>query len=174
DALDIENLPAVEVDRQEGGVAVAGDEAEAGGGIQREAMVVVAAGQWYPPGDGECAGVDSGQFVAGLDVDEHLSCGGVVVDVSGLAAELDGAADLAGVGVDDGFGAAGLVGGPDGVVVGIVGQPVGVPAGRGLGELFAGVLVDGDHLVGTGGGGVHTVPRGYDEDAVDVGNAADD
>ena len=60
------------------------------------------------------------------------------------------------------------------MVVGVVGESVGVVAGGCLGELSAGVFVEGDHAVGTGGGGVHPVPGRDDEDAVDLVDAADD
>jgi hypothetical protein len=39
---------------------------------------------------------------------------------------------------------------------------------------LSGVLVDGGHLVGCGGGGVDPVQRGDDQDAVHAGQAADD
>src|SRR5205814_1475243 len=80
----------------------------------------------------------------------------------------------AAVGVDDGFGAAGFVGGPDGGVDRVEGQPVRVVSGRCLADLLTSVLVEGDEVVGAGGGGVHPVPFGYHQDTVDLVDAVDD
>src|SRR5262249_9613892 len=66
DALGVDGLPRVQVDRQQGGVGVAGDERKPVRGVEGEAVVVVAAGQRYPPDDGEGGRVDHGQLVAGL------------------------------------------------------------------------------------------------------------
>ena len=72
-------------------------------------MVVVAAGQGAAAGDGQGGRVDDGELVAGLDVGEHLPgavvAARVIGDIAGFVAQGDGAADRAGGGVDDGFGA---------------------------------------------------------------------
>src|SRR6185437_5626881 len=124
--------------------------------------------------DGQCGWVDDSQAVVGLHVDEHGAAGGVVGDVAGLPAQCHGAAHLVGGGVDDGFGAAGFVGGPHGGLLRVVGQPVGVvPRGR-TPEFGSGVLIQGDHLISAGGGGVHPVTLRNDQDAVDLRQVVDD
>lgn len=54
----------------------------------------------------------------------------------------------------------------------VAGQAVWVVAGAAAAQDLAGGLVDGHHLVGVGGGGVHAVAGGDDEDSVDAGQAA--
>ena len=90
---------------------------------------------WSQPGRRDVrsrapSGVDDGELVAALDVDENVLGGRVVGDVAGFAADVDLAGGLAGGGVDLGDGGAGLVGEEDGVGVGVVGQTIGCSAGR--------------------------------------------
>lgn len=122
----VEDLPGGQVEGEHDGVAVAGDQRETVGVVDGEAMVVVAAGQRDPAGDGGRVRVDDGKDVEALDGDEHLPGGRVVADVAGLTTDVDGAAGCADRGVQDRLRAAGLVGGPDGVAPGGVGEAVGV------------------------------------------------
>jgi hypothetical protein len=103
-----------------------------------------------------------------LHVGEHVLRDWVVGDVPGVPAEFDGAAEGAGGSVDDGFGAAFLVGGPHGAVHRVVGQAVGVRAGRGGAEDRPGVLVEDDHPVLAGGGHIDPAQCRHDEHAVDL------
>src|SRR5947207_837457 len=66
------DLPGVQVEGEQGGVAVAGYEREPAGGVQGEAVAVVAAGQRHPPGDGQGGRVDDGEGVAALHVGQDL------------------------------------------------------------------------------------------------------
>jgi hypothetical protein len=65
------DLPGDQVEGEQAGVAVAGDEREPGGRVEGQAVVVVAAGQCQPAGDGEGGRVDvicpelSGQLICG-------------------------------------------------------------------------------------------------------------
>src|SRR5712691_7643632 len=58
------DLPGGQVHGEQGGVAVAGDEREPGGGVQGQAVVVVAAGQRYAPDDRQGRRVDHGEGVS--------------------------------------------------------------------------------------------------------------
>ena len=95
--------PAGQVEGEQGGVAVAGDEGEPVGAVEGEAVIVVAARQRDAAGDRAGEWVDHGELVAGLHVDEHLPCGRVVGHVACLPAELYRSPGRAGGGVDDGL-----------------------------------------------------------------------
>jgi hypothetical protein len=124
------NGGGVEIDLEEPGVAVAGNEGAVVGDVELQTVVVVATSKIVTLDHGAASGVDEGELVAGLDVDEDTFRGGVVGDVAGFAADVDLAARRARGGVDLGDGGSGFVGEVDGVVVGVVGQAVGGAAGR--------------------------------------------
>lgn len=58
-------------------------------------------------------------------------------------------------------------------MLGIVGQSVWVITRGATGHRCAGVFVEDHQLIGVGGGGVHAVKLGYDDDAVHAGQVAD-
>jgi hypothetical protein len=66
------------------GVAVAGDVRTITGRVEDQTVVGVAAGHGGPPGDEAAAGVDDGDLVAGLHVDQDAVAGGVVGDVASV------------------------------------------------------------------------------------------
>src|SRR5450759_2365925 len=175
----VAHLQGVQVQGVHGGVAVAGDEAEPVRRVQGQAVRVLAAGHGNAAGHSVGVGVDDGDLVAGLDVDQDpawpaggwrgrpaLRGGtradpgwragpGVVGDVASVPADIDGGQDRLGGGVQDGLRAAGLIGDPHLVAGGVVGQPVGVGAGGRASQDGPGVLVQGEDLVEVGGGGEH-------------------
>src|SRR5207247_3564055 len=99
DGMAVEDLPGVQVDGEQDGVAVAGNECQPVGVVDSQPVVVVAAWQFDAAGDAGGGGVDDDEEVAGLDGDEHLPAGRVVGDVAGFTAHVDGAARRGGCGV---------------------------------------------------------------------------
>ena len=148
------------------GVAVAGDERAGAGGVEDQAVVVVAAGHRPSREDGSGVRVDDGDLVSGLHVGEDPVMDGVVADVAGFTAEFDRARCVPGGGVEDGLGAAAFVADPQLPGRGDVGEPVGVVPGRGPVEHGAAGFVERDELVGAGRGGEYPVQAGHDDHAV--------
>ena len=102
-------LPGRQVDGEQGGVVLAGDEREPRRWVEGEAVAAAAAGRRETAGDVQGVGVDGGEIALPLHGDQHLVGDWVVGDVADGAAEIGGAAYLGGGGVDDRFGAAGFL-----------------------------------------------------------------
>ena len=79
--------------------------------------------------DGQGGRVDHSECVVALDGHQDSIAARVVDDVADLRAQVNCASNLPAVCIDDGFGAAGLVGCPDRASPPVVGQSVGVFAG---------------------------------------------
>jgi len=74
----------------EPGVAVAGNEGAVVSDVELQAVVVVATRKIVTLDHVAASGVDEGELVAGLDVDEHIPGGRVVGDVARFSADVDG------------------------------------------------------------------------------------
>ena len=124
-----DDLHRPQVERQQLGVAVARDEGEPAGRVDVQPVVVVAARERDTPDHALRERVDHRDLVARLDVREDVLRDRVVLHVAGLSAEVDRADPVSGRGEHD-LRAARLVGDEDAPVVGVVGDAVGVLAGR--------------------------------------------
>jgi hypothetical protein len=169
----IGDLPVGQIQGEQDGVAVAGDKRQSCDRVQGESVIMIAAGQRHPAQDRQCGRIDDCKTVLGLHGDEHCAAAGVVGDIAGVATEFYGTAHRISGRIDDGLGPAGFVGGPHGGVHRVVGQASGVVTGGRAPKFRSGVLVEGDHLVAAGGGGINLVALRHGQQPMDLPEPGD-
>ena len=128
--------------------------------VDGEAVGVSAARQCDPLSHGECSRVDHREIVAEfLHSDEHPVTVLVVADVADLPAEGHGPLRLQRGSVDNSLCSAAFIGRPDRVAdAGLSGQPVRIlPVEECPADLGTRRLINRDHLIGTGSGGIHPI-----------------
>ena len=159
------------VHQQQSGVAVAGDESEARGRIEQQAVVVVA-GRRQPIAlhDRVAARVDRHDLVARLYVDENSLADGVVLRVAHLAAHRDGDDPPVAARIDDGFGLSRLVGDEQLMGARRVGHAIGVNARGSTGDHAEGPLGNGLEPVAVGRRREHLVQRRHRKHSMHAGN----
>lgn len=166
-----ENLHRGEVEDADAVIIFAGDEGEAGGDVERDAVRAFYAGHGMARDDFGGGRVDDCNLIGLVNRDQDVAGIWVIHSIACATAEGDGGDERVGGCVDYGVSIAMLIGDEDALGARSVGDTVGISDRASFGEGPQGIHLDDGEFVFAGGGSENAIDFRYGPDTMDVGEA---
>ena len=168
-----EHVLGLEVENEQRGIAVAGDERKPPRRIEVEPVVVLTARQRVAPSNPFSFRVDHDQLVSGLHVDQDSPGAGVVLDVAGPAADVNRTEPPAATSLGDDHRGTRFVRDEHLLLDRVASDPVRIATGRDATNDRGGSFVERHQFVRVRGGGEDPPDARGDQDAMHAWQAGD-